>query len=86
MADDDYEVARATASILAWYDSTRPMHIDLVGDYAGKELFLVEGDSLLRECFDDERLDFDGKSTHNTFMLQALYCPGNGVKLGSITR
>jgi hypothetical protein len=61
-AEPDYEVARATASILAWYDSTRPMYIDLVGDYAGKELFLVEGDSLLRECFDDERLDFDGKS------------------------
>lgn len=35
------------------------MFIDLVGDYAGKELFLVEGDSLLRECFEDERIDFD---------------------------
>lgn len=49
-----------THSILNWYDSTRPMFIDLVGDYAGKELFLVEGDSLLRECFEDERVDFDG--------------------------
>ena len=37
------------------------MFIDLVGDYAGKELFLVEGDSLLRECFEDERIDFDCK-------------------------
>jgi hypothetical protein len=37
------------------------MYIDLVGDYAGKELFLVEGDSLLRECFEDERIDFDSK-------------------------
>ncbi|KAF8857718.1 P-loop containing nucleoside triphosphate hydrolase protein [Acephala macrosclerotiorum] len=53
------EIVRATASILAWYDSTRPMYIDLVGDYAGKELFLVEGDSLLRECFDDGRIDFN---------------------------
>ncbi|KUJ17972.1 P-loop containing nucleoside triphosphate hydrolase protein [Mollisia scopiformis] len=58
--EPEYELVRATASILAWYDSTRPMYIDLVGDYAGKELFLVEGDSLLRECFDDERIDFDG--------------------------
>jgi hypothetical protein len=49
-----------TQSILNWYDSTRPMFIDLVGDYAGKELFLVEGDSLLRECFEDERVDFAG--------------------------
>lgn len=51
----------APRGILAWYDSTRPMFIDLVGDYAGKELFLVEGDSLLRECFEDDRIDFDGE-------------------------
>ncbi|TVY52513.1 putative helicase [Lachnellula cervina] len=44
--------------VLRWYDSSRPMFIDLVGDYAGKELFLLEGDSLLRECFEDERIDF----------------------------
>ncbi|TAQ87818.1 hypothetical protein B7494_g3841 [Chlorociboria aeruginascens] len=50
---------RSTDPILSWYDSTRPMWIDLVGDYAGKELFLVEGDSLLRECFEDARIDFD---------------------------
>lgn len=50
-----------TDGILSWYDRTRPMWIDLVGDYAGKELFLVEGDSLLRECFEDERIDFAGK-------------------------
>lgn len=47
-------------SILAWYDGARPMWIDLVGDYAGKELFLIEGDSLLRDCFEDERIDFKG--------------------------
>jgi hypothetical protein len=57
----DQDPLRGTASILSWYDSTRPMFIDLVGDYAGKELFLVEGDSLLRECFEDERIDFDCK-------------------------
>ncbi|CAG8978987.1 hypothetical protein HYALB_00011031 [Hymenoscyphus albidus] len=50
----------APRGIIAWYDSTKPMFIDLVGDYAGKELFLVEGDSLLRECFEDDRVDFDG--------------------------
>ncbi|KAF7874002.1 hypothetical protein EAF04_002674 [Stromatinia cepivora] len=56
-------------SILSWYDETRPMWIDLVGDYAGKELFLVEGDSLLRECFADERIDFqDGFQ-----LLHAVY-------------
>lgn len=58
--DDDQDVLQRTHSILNWYDNTRPMFIDLVGDYAGKELFLVEGDSLLRECFEDERIDFQG--------------------------
>ena len=36
--------------------------VDLVGDYAGQELFLVEGDSLLLRCFSDADLDFDSKS------------------------
>ena len=43
------------------------MFIDLVGDYAGKELFLVEGDSLLRLCFEDERIDFRGKPPRTTY-------------------
>ena len=63
-ADQDY--VPGTDSVLNWYDTTRPMFIDLVGDYAGKELFLVEGDSLLRECFEDERIDFRGKLTSLT--------------------
>lgn len=62
MADQQEEPAQGTGSILSWYDSSRPMFIDLVGDYAGKELFLVEGDSLLRECFEDNRIDFECES------------------------
>ena len=34
--------------------------VDLIGDYAGKELFLLEGDSLLLQCFSNPKLDFDG--------------------------
>jgi hypothetical protein len=63
----DQDVKPGTASILNWYDSTRPMFIDLVGDYAGKELFLIEGDSLLRETFEDERIDFRGKLAYPPF-------------------
>lgn len=58
----DQEPVHETLSITSWYDACKPIWIDLVGDYAGKELFLVEGDSLLRECFEDERIDFNGKS------------------------
>lgn len=32
-----------------------------MGDYAGSELFLIEGDSLLLRCLSDSKLDFDGK-------------------------
>ena len=41
------------------YGSLSTRRVDLVGDYAGQELFLVEGDSLLLRCFSDSRLDFD---------------------------
>lgn len=51
----------STTSVLSWYDARTPRILDLVGDYAGKELFLVEGDSLLRACFEDGRIDFEGK-------------------------
>jgi hypothetical protein len=67
ITDTDQDAKPGTASILNWYDSTRPMFIDLVGDYAGKELFLIEGDSLLRETFEDERIDFRGKSSSTLF-------------------
>ena len=33
-----------------------------MGDYAGQELFLIEGDSLLLRCFSSANLDFDRKS------------------------
>jgi hypothetical protein len=67
---------RGTYSITNWYDCCRPLFIDLVGDYAGKELFLIEGDSLLRECFEDSRIDFKGKlpsQAHLSFFFPPCY-------------
>ncbi|KAH8807909.1 hypothetical protein F5884DRAFT_821438 [Xylogone sp. PMI_703] len=65
----ELEPDKPEESIIQWYDSRRPIWIDLVGDYAGKELFLIEGDSLLRHCFEDKRLDF-----HDGFqILHAVY-------------
>lgn len=40
-----------------------------MGDYAGQELFLLEGDSLLLRCFSDPDLDFD----HGFQLLHAVY-------------
>lgn len=43
--------------------------VDLVGDYAGSELFIVEGDSLLLRSFSDAKLDFD----EGFQLLHAIY-------------
>lgn len=59
-------------SVLGWYDGLRPMFIDLVGDYAGRELFLVDGDSLLRHCVEDDRIDLLGNIFHFTANLYDL--------------
>ena len=43
-----------------------------MGDYAGQELFLLEGDSLLLRCFSDAHLDLDRKcdeQIHQTMCL-----------------
>ncbi|KAB2572793.1 putative helicase [Lasiodiplodia theobromae] len=42
-----------------FYGQLYSRRVDLVGDYAGSEPFLVEGDSLLLHCFSDELLDFE---------------------------
>jgi hypothetical protein len=75
MADPivDQDPVRGNESITSWYDCSRPMWIDLIGDYAGKELFLVEGDSLLRECFEDDRIDFDGNPSPPRCTIQPLH-------------
>ncbi|KAK8203086.1 DEAD/DEAH box helicase-like protein [Phyllosticta capitalensis] len=54
------------------YGKVYSRRVDLVGDYAGSEPFLVEGDSLLLECFSDELLDFeDGlQLLHAAFLVE----------------
>lgn len=41
------------------YASLSSRRVDLVGDYAGSELFIVEGDSLLLRSFSDPKIDFE---------------------------
>ncbi|EPS30640.1 hypothetical protein PDE_05592 [Penicillium oxalicum 114-2] len=40
------------------YDKLPSRTVDLVGDYAGDELFIIDGDSLLLHVFSDSKLDF----------------------------
>ena len=44
----------------AWYLALDARYVDLVGDYAGKERFFIEGDSLLLQIFSTPQLDFEG--------------------------
>lgn len=48
-----------TARVLDWYSRLHSRRVDLVGDFAGSERFLVHGESLLLHCFSDKHLDFD---------------------------
>ena len=45
-----------------WYHKLRPLTVDIVGDFAGRELFAIHGESLIRYCLTEARVDFDGKS------------------------
>jgi hypothetical protein len=48
--------------------------VDLVGDFAGDELFIIDGDSLLLQCFSNEKLNFDPgfQVLHATYLAEKL--------------
>ncbi|OAL00090.1 P-loop containing nucleoside triphosphate hydrolase protein [Phaeosphaeriaceae sp. SRC1lsM3a] len=48
-----------TSRILEWYARLYSRRVDLVGDFAGSERFLVHGEALLLHCFSDPNIDFD---------------------------
>ena len=48
-------------AVLTWYKSISSRRVDLIGDYAGSEIFLVEFDSLLLQCFSNPKLNFGSK-------------------------
>lgn len=58
------------------YSQLSSRRVDLIGDYAGNEPFLIEGDSLLLHCFSDPKLDYE-----NGFqMLHASYLVENFLR------
>lgn len=69
--------AEATLSpVLEWYSKIHSRRVDIVGDYAGNELFLIEGDSVLLNCFNDKHIDFDPGFQ----LLHATYAVENFLK------
>lgn len=59
MAGEIADSTDATNKILEWYSKLYSRRVDLVGDFAGSERFLVHGESLLLHCFSDGNLDFE---------------------------
>ncbi|KAF9767376.1 hypothetical protein IL306_000075 [Fusarium sp. DS 682] len=43
-----------------WYQEQRPLTVDIIGDFAGQELFVIHGESLMRHCLAEATVDFDG--------------------------
>lgn len=58
-SDETMDGVDDETAILENYRKLMSRRVDLVGDYAGNELFLIDGDSLLLRCFADPKLDFE---------------------------
>ncbi|CAE6475433.1 unnamed protein product [Rhizoctonia solani] len=56
----------------AWIHKRRPRWMDLVGDYAGDEFFVVDGDSLCQVVLDDELVAI-GRDKPTFQILHAIY-------------
>lgn len=61
MAGDRSVVSKTdtTDQVLQWYSKLFSRRVDLVGDFAGSERFLIHGESLLLHCFSDAQIDFE---------------------------
>ena len=74
MANKESDSASSTSqnALLEWYARIYSRRVDIVGDYAGNELFLVDGDSLLLHCFDDDHLDIQNgfQQLHATWAVE----------------
>lgn len=52
------------AILKGWHASLSPLKVDLVGDFAGKELFAIHGDALMWYCITQANVDLTGKTSH----------------------
>ncbi|KJK73724.1 helicase [Metarhizium anisopliae BRIP 53293] len=63
------ECSEDEKDLLHWYKSLSPLRVDIVGDFAGKELFAIHGDSLMLHCVINARVDY----TNGFQLLHAIF-------------
>lgn len=49
--------------LLQWFNSLRPLKVDIVGDFAGKELFAMHGEAMFAHCMKEAGVDFNRETT-----------------------
>jgi len=49
--------------ILQWHKFISPLKVDIVGDFAGKELFAIVGEAMLAHCVREAEVDFNDSMT-----------------------
>ncbi|KAF2276452.1 DEAD/DEAH box helicase-like protein [Westerdykella ornata] len=75
MADPTLSDSTVTLDpVFEFYSKLYSRRVDVVGDYAGHELFLIEGDGLLLHCLADEHLDFYSgfQLLHATYAVESF--------------
>ncbi|KAF8749234.1 P-loop containing nucleoside triphosphate hydrolase protein [Rhizoctonia solani] len=69
---DTEKLKEVLAKVDEWIHKRRPRWMDLIGDYAGDEFFIVDGDSLCQVVLEDELVAIGGDKP--TFqILHAIY-------------
>lgn len=69
---DTEKLKDVLADVDKWIHKRRPRWMDLVGDYAGDEFFVVDGDSLCQVVLDDELVAI-GRDEPTFQILHAIY-------------
>ncbi|KAJ8133051.1 hypothetical protein O1611_g576 [Lasiodiplodia mahajangana] len=72
MPDQDRETY---AKLAEWYAGILPRKVDIVGDFGGKQLFLIDGDSLLLHCITTSLVDYDALIGGTEFRSSRVILP-----------
>ena len=66
------EAPQNRLEILQWHQFISPLTVDIVGDFAGKELFAIVGETMLAHCIREAGVDFGDSMISPAPILQVL--------------